>query len=247
MLPPRVEIGLGDTLQTYWNARVEQHLTDTYLGVTLQKFPEDLRVYEHLLWQSGANVVIELGTNFGGSALWFSDRLHALERHGHIGQSMVISVDIDQRQARTALGERASTAGLTLLEGDVLDPALPDHVAGLLPVDAVCFVVEDTAHLFDTSLAALRGFARFVGPGGYFVVEDGCVDVEEMRLDPTWPRGVLPAIDEFLRSDEGREFRVRRDLERYGVSCHVGGFLQRRPYERRMARLRRALRVGSPA
>jgi cephalosporin hydroxylase len=68
MLPPRVEIELGDTVRTYWNARVAQHLNDSYLGVPLLKFPEDLRVYEHLLWESRANVVIEIGTNLGGSA-----------------------------------------------------------------------------------------------------------------------------------------------------------------------------------
>jgi cephalosporin hydroxylase len=88
-------------------------------------------------------------------------------------------------------------------------------------------VVEDSAHVYDTTLAALRGFADMVPVGGYFVVEDGCVDVEEMRLDEFWPRGVLPAIADWRRTPEGKRFRVRRDLELYGMSCHPGGFLQR--------------------
>ena len=58
----------------------------------------------------------------------------------------------------------------------------------------VCFVVEDSAHTYETTLAALGSFARFVPQGGFFVVEDGCVDIEEMRLAPDWPRGVLPAM-----------------------------------------------------
>jgi cephalosporin hydroxylase len=138
----------------------------------------------------------------------------------------VISIDIDVAQARAALAALGSR--VTLIEGDVLDPDLPAEVAQNVPHDAVCFVVEDSAHQFDTTLAALRGFARFVKPRGYFVVEDGCVDVDEMRLDPTWPRGVLPAISQFVTSEEGRDFAVRRELERYGISCHVCGFLQRR-------------------
>src|SRR5207247_2173210 len=139
---------------------------------------------------------------------------------------IVISVDRSQKSARAAIARiGASTSAVKLIEGDVLDPRLPGVVAQSIPNGATCFVVEDTAHEFDTTLAALRGFARFIEPGGYFVVEDGCVDVDEMRADPTWPRGVLPAIDAFLASPEGEPFEVRRDLERYGISCHVGGFL----------------------
>jgi cephalosporin hydroxylase len=241
VLPPRVEIALSDTVRTYWLERVDQHLRDSYLGITLQKFPEDLRVYEHLLWESRANVVIELGTKYGGSALWFNDRLQSLARHGRIAEPVVISVDHKLRSARASLSKfGASAASVKLIEGDVLDPELPDIVAEHIPKGATCFVVEDTAHEFETTLAALRGFSRFVGPGGYFVVEDGCVDVEEMRAERSWPRGVLPAIDAFLAGPEGAAFEVRRDLERYGISCHVGGFLRRRAEQpSRWPRLRR--------
>ena len=230
MLPPRVEIDLSDTIRAYWHARVAQHVQDSYLGVPLLKFPEDLRVYEHLLWESGANVVIELGTKHGGSALWLNDRLQTFARHGRIRDPLVISIDRRLWSARAARSRiEASASSVKLLKGDVRDPELPGRVAELIPARATCFVIEDTAHRFDTTLAALRGFARFVAPGGYFVVEDGCVDVEELRTDPKWPRGVLPAIDAFLASKEGESFEVRRDLERYGITCHVGGFLQRRP------------------
>ena len=191
-------------MRSYWHARVTQHVQDSYLDVPLLKFPEDLRVYEHLLWESAANVVVELGTKHGGSALWFHDRLDAFARHGRIRDPIVISVDRRQKAARAALARvGASASSVKLIEGDVRDPQLPAVVADYIPDGATCFIVED-----------------------------GCVDVEEMRADPTWPRGVLPAIDEFLASPEGEPFAVRRDLERYGMSCHVGGFLQRRPPSR---------------
>src|SRR5262249_33557648 len=83
-------------------------------------------------------------------------------------------------------------------------------------------------HMYETTRAALEGFARFVPPGGFFVVEDGCVDVEELRPDDRWPRGVLRALDEWLESPAGAGFVVRRDLEPYGIPCHPRGSLQRR-------------------
>jgi hypothetical protein len=102
-------------------------------------------------------------------------------------------------------------------------------------------------------MAALTGFAQFVSPGGFLVVEDGCVDIEAMRmgrvdalkrqglrrrhrgalasilsLRRTWPRGVLPAVADWLATPPGHDFLPRRDLEFYGLTCHPGGLLQRR-------------------
>lgn len=173
--------------------------------------------------------MIELGAQFGGGTLWFRDRLRTLMRYHRIQQLRVIAVDIDVDAARERL-ERVDDRydeDIALIAGDVRDPDLPAQVAALMPDEARCLVVEDSAHDYETTLAALSGFARFVPVGGFFVVEDGCVDVEEMRARPDWPSGVLPAIAKWLAGDYGRQFIQRRDLELYGVSCHPQGFLQR--------------------
>jgi cephalosporin hydroxylase len=225
-----IEQRLEQPLRSYWLDRAAQHTKDSYAGIPLSKFPEDLRVYEHLLWADRPNVVIELGTYCGASALWFRDRLRTLAGYGLISGSRVISIDLDTDRARAHLdgADPSWEESIVLLGGDVCDPRLPRRVAELLPSEARCFVVEDSAHLYDTTLAALGGFAPFVAPGGFMVVEDGCVDVESMRLEDGWPRGVLPALAEWLARPEGRGFVVRRDLELYGVTCHPGGLLQRR-------------------
>lgn len=227
--PPPVSMQLDEVLRAYWLDRAAQHTSDTYAGVRISKFPEDLRTYEHLMWGSRANVVIELGGQFGGSALWFRDRLLTMERYGRIQAGCVISVDIDFTAARTGLqaADPRYAETITLIEADVRDPELPDQVARLLPSGARCLVIEDSAHVYETTLAALTGFSRFVPMAGYFVVEDGCVDVEEMRLTESWPRGVLPALRDWLATGDGANFTVRRDLELYGLSCHPHGFLQR--------------------
>jgi cephalosporin hydroxylase len=229
MLPPKVTVDYHDrTLRRYWLARVEQHTQDRYAGIPLSKFPEDLRVFEHLLWQSAPNVVIELGAQFGGSALWFRDRLAALAGYGRISSSLVITVDLDIQAAHDHIHRADSEArGIRVVEGDVTDPSLPAEVERLLPDDARCLVIEDSAHTYATTRAALDGFAHLVPAGGFFVVEDGCVDVEAMRLSDDWPRGVLPAVHDWLAGPAGGEFTIRRDLELYGICCHPDGFLQR--------------------
>jgi cephalosporin hydroxylase len=225
-----IEERLDAPLRDYWLTRAAMHTNDSYAGITLSKFPEDLRVYEHLLWAQRPNVVIELGTQFGGSALWFRDRLRTLAGYGGITDPRVVTVDVETNQAQLHL-DRADPnwrRDITMVTGDLRDPEVAQGIARLIPASANCFVVEDSAHSYDTTRATLEGFSRFVPQGGFMVIEDGYVDIEPMRLRKGWPRGVLPALADWLTGPEGRFFDVRRDLELYGVTCHPGGLLQRR-------------------
>jgi cephalosporin hydroxylase len=226
----RIEQRLDDPVRQLWLQRVALHFHDSYAGIPMTKFPEDLRIYEHLMWESNPEVVVEIGVQHGASSLWFRDRLRALEHYGRVRAPRVVGLDIDLAAAEHNLDRTDPTwrESITLLEGDVREQATADRVLAAVPEGASCLVVEDSAHEKDTTLASLRAFARLVRPGGFFVVEDGCVDVEGMRLEPGWPRGVLPAVEEWLAGPDGRDFARRRELELYGVTCHPGGFLQRR-------------------
>lgn len=203
---------------------------DTYAGIPMLKFPEDLRTYEHILWSERVEIVVELGTQTGGSALWFRDRLRVLAAYGEIQHPRVIAVDLDISQTHEHLSgvDPNYERDITLIAGDLLDPSVVEQVEACVPTGASCLVIDDSAHTYDTTLGALRGFAHLVRPGGFFVVEDGSVDIEEMRIHPDWPRGVLGAIRAWLGTPEGSCFRQRRDFELYGISAHPEGFLQRR-------------------
>ena len=203
--PPSVSVDLSRaTLREYSIARAAQHTRDSYAGVPMSKFPEDLRAYEHLLWLTRPSTVLELGVQFGGSSPWFRDRLRTLARYGHIERPRVIGIEIDASSARAALDDADPDweQEITLIEADVRDPKLPDHVAEMLDPSERVLVIEDTEHTYETTLAALTGFSRFVPDEGFFIVEDGRVDQEDLRL-PFWPRGVLPAIEDWLRTPEG--------------------------------------------
>ena len=231
--PPNISADPAEPVGAYWKRRWRQSLHDRYAGVPCVKLPEDLRVYEHILWATRPDAVIEIGTLGGGSALWFRDRLRTLEHYDRRRakrRPLVVSLDLDTTAAAAELAtvDADFAETIVLLDANVTDPSVPDRVASLLPAGARCLVVDDSAHTYETTIASLRGFARFVSPGDFFVLEDGCVDDDEWRADPEWPRGVLPALHEWLATEEGRAFEVRRDLETYGLSTNRQGFLQRR-------------------
>jgi cephalosporin hydroxylase len=231
VLPSTVTTALSATVRDLWLARAEQHIEDSYAGIRMSKFPEDLRVYEHLIWESGANVVIEIGTQFGGSALWFRDRLAAFARYRATPPPFVVSIDIriGGAQERIEAVDPSYADSIALIEADVADPDLAERVEALIPPGSRCLLSEDSAHVYETTFASLEAFASFVPADGFFVVEDGCVDIDDLRLSSDWPRGVLPALHDWLATPAGRDFRIRRDLELYGISCHPEGFLHRVP------------------
>ncbi|MFI1586004.1 CmcI family methyltransferase [Embleya sp. NPDC020630] len=228
-LPPTVAADHQTTLLEYRRARGRQHVRDWYAGLRIKKFPEDLRVFEHVLWSSRTQVVVELGTHLGGSSLWFRDRLRTLAGYGRVPEAIrVISVDLDQSRAAALLGSADPhfARDITLVAGDVRDPGLAERVERAIPPGARCLVVEDTLHEYDTTAAALRNFAHLVPDGGFFVVEDGIVDDPDL-CPPDMPGGVVPAIGDWLAGDQGSAFTTRRDLELYGVTSHPHGWLQR--------------------
>jgi cephalosporin hydroxylase len=228
---PAVSIDLtAATMLEYWRARADQHIHDRYVGVPLSKFPEDLRVYEHLLWLQAPDTVIEIGTQWGGSALWFRDRLRTLRDYGRIERDpLVISIDLRQEVAGDTLAQADPRYAeqIELVAGDIRDPGTAEAVRRLVADRPNRFVIEDSAHVYETTRASLDAFADLVAPGGFMVVEDGCVDIDELRASKDWPRGVLPALHDWLATKAGGQFVVRRDLELYGMSCHPEGFLQR--------------------
>jgi cephalosporin hydroxylase len=201
------------------------------------KLPEDLQLYEHLLWESKATAVIELGAAHGGSALWFRDRLKAMMRYHSPGKEpLVISVDqtIGFAWGNCSKIDPAYAYTMKFLRADVRDADLADQIRPFLREDDRVLVSEDSGHTYDTTYAALGSCSEFISPGGFFVVEDTWTSVREMWPDEPddmqkgWlGMGCLEAVDAWLADNEG--FTRRTEIEGwYGLTAFPGGWLQRK-------------------
>lgn len=199
------------SLSDYWRTRVRTSVDDfKYKGVQLAKMPEDLAIYHEIIWETRPDTIIELGAAAGGSALWFADQLRLLP-----GTRRVISVDI--------LSPKITDPTVITITGDLSDEAVARKVGGY--VNGTTMVIEDSAHTYSTTKAALRLYGHFVSVGCYFVVEDTIIEDKE-HCPEEWyrPQSVGLALDEFMANNQDWE-RVTHD--KFTVTMHERGWLRR--------------------
>lgn len=189
------------------------HHLYTYRGITCRKFPTDYAIYQMLINDKQPDLVIEIGTNFGGSALYFQD---LLDKQGTGGKVHTIDV-VDM-----------VTAPLVLE-----NPSIERYLGGWenYPVDRLdqskkIMVIDDGSHKSEDTLAALRKFSPFVSIGQYFIVEDGVVS--KLGMSRRYGGGPMKAISTFLKSNNS--FRVDSKIENFfgkNSSSNLTGYLLR--------------------
>lgn len=192
-------------------------LATTYRGTPFLKSPFDVVLYMQLIGSLRPRTVIEVGTHAGGSALWFAD---CLDAHGI--DARVLSIDLenppelDDDRITFLRGDAAALEGV--LDGE----SLTDLARPLL-------VVEDSAHLFETSLAVLEFFHPHLRSGDYVVIEDGVVSQLPGADYGRFADGPNRAVRRFLELHPG-DYSIDEELcDRYGynVTWSPNGWLRR--------------------
>ena len=152
------------------------------------------------------DVVIEIGTKFGGSALMFADMMDAMD-HGRI-----ISFDKNLSHVHEKVREHRR---VTLIEASAGDYTPLQFGQSIL-------IVEDAAHTYDCTRKCLELYSPLVQPGGYYVVEDAM----QCHAHNKGERGPLEAIHDFLA--EHPDWEMDRDREVYVMTSCAQGFLRRK-------------------
>jgi cephalosporin hydroxylase len=192
-------------------------LQTRYRGLAFLKSPFDIALYLQLIERLRPRTIIEIGTNEGGSALWFADTLSTLGIPGRI-----LSIDVRP----PALADPR----ISILQGNAVQLSL------VLPKDVVndlerpFLVVEDSAHRFDTTFAVLEFFHPILMRGDYIVIEDGVVACLTEPAYRQYDDGPNRAVAEFLEH-HADAYSVDRSLcDFYGanVTYNPNAWLQRR-------------------
>ena len=193
-------------------------LRTVYRNIPFLKSPFDICLYLQLLSSLRPQTVIEIGAKFGGSALWFADML---VNHGVAGH--VITVDSDPRI-------EFSDPRIIVKQGDArcLEKVFADGFIDSLPHPWL--VVEDSAHLFETTLAVLHYFDRKLVAGDYIVIEDGVVSFLSDPEYRAYKDGPNLAVQEFL-SANSEKYDIDSELcdhFGYNVTYNPNAWIRRR-------------------
>jgi cephalosporin hydroxylase len=183
----------------------------TWLGFTALKTPQDLWIYQEILFETTPDLIIETGTFRGGSALYLATVCEAL------GQGRVVSVDINQP------ADLPKHPRIEYLAGSSVDSALVTEIHDRVGSSDQVMVLLDSDHSRDHVLEELRAYGPLVTEGCYLIVED--TNINGHPVARHWGAGPMEAIDAYLA--EGAPFAVDRDREKFMLTFNPRGFLRR--------------------
>jgi cephalosporin hydroxylase len=183
-------------------------------GVRVLKCPEDLFIYQEIIWRTRPNVIIECGVAFGGSTLFLADMLDL------IGGGLVLAVDVSLLNVHP---RAAAHRRVRLFEGSSTSDAVRARIREFVRHEARVMVILDSDHSTEHVRAELETYSALVTPGNYLIVEDTNIDgyLPEPRPGPR------AAADAFLL--EHPEFERDQSSERLLVTFNPGGYLVRKP------------------
>ena len=167
------------------NTISEGHHKVTYRWIKTIKCPFDYVIYQMLLFDVKPDLIIEIGTNHGGAALYMANMLDI------IGEGEIHTIDIKEYEINDLVKNH---------------PRIKRFLGGYENYDLNLakgfnrvMVIDDGSHTYDDVMSALEIFKDIVSVGSYFIVEDGALD--KIGLGPQYGGGPNKAIFEFLDSN----------------------------------------------
>jgi cephalosporin hydroxylase len=188
----------GAVQQTYW------------LGVPILKSPLDCWVYQEIIHEQRPDLIIETGTDRGGSALFLASMCDL------VGNGQVISVDV-----RSAANIRHPR--VTLIVGDSMSEAVIDAIRSARRSARRCMVILDSDHHATHVGRELRAYREFVSVGSYLVVED--TNLNGHPVMPEHGPGPFEAVHAFLAEDP--DFEIDKSREKFLLTFFPDGYLKR--------------------
>lgn len=189
----------------------EGHHLVTYKGIKAIRCPFDYVIYQMIIWDVKPNLVIEIGTNIGGGALYIADLLDS------IGKGEIHTVDI-----------------VDIVDENVKrHPRIKFYKEGWENYDVelakgyeTVLVIEDGSHHYKDTIGILNKFSNIVSKDSYFIVEDGIIN--ELGLEKAYGGGPLKGIREFLPNHP--EYIIDKkwcDMFGKNATFNVNGYLKK--------------------
>jgi cephalosporin hydroxylase len=148
----------------------------TWLGVPIWQLADDLVALQRIVFDAKPKWIIETGTKFGGSTIFFASLLALMGRIPEAGGG-VITVDVHETaEARELLQEKPHRMASLVRQRLIGDAKSPDILATISAATAAdpgaVMVFLDDWHDGEHVYAELQGYSKLVTPGGILIVAD---------------------------------------------------------------------------
>ena len=138
-----------------------------------------------LIYQLMPDLIIEIGTDKGGSTLYLADILNTLNN------GIIHSIDI---KAETNELINSNSRIKLFTEG------WENYNINMVRNFNRVLIIEDSTHSYSDTLSILNKFSNSVTIGSYIIIEDGIID--ELGVTKLYGGGPLKAIKEFLKKNK---------------------------------------------
>jgi len=207
------DIGINDITDMfhmcYYNTRIWENTF--WHGYQILKCPLDMWIYQELIWNIKPDYLIETGTFYGGSALYYA---HLFDLQGH---GKVITIDTTERP------NRPEHARIKYINGSSSDPQIFEQVKKLTGDDKKIMMVLDSDHSKDHVIKEMNLWYSLVNLNNYMIVEDTNVNGHPVRNN--FGPGPMEAVDEFLQSND--MFEIDFYQQKFLMTQNPRGYLKR--------------------
>src|SRR5687767_13445130 len=131
-----------------------------WMGVPAMKYPADAWTYQEIIFDTRPDLIIETGTNQGGSALFLAHMCDIA------GRGQVVTVDIEE------VPGRPSHPRITYVTGSSTAPEVARRIADMAGRAGAVMVILDSDHSERHVSEELEIYAPLVSPGCYLICED---------------------------------------------------------------------------
>lgn len=204
----------------YYNNKIWKKTN--FLGVPCRKSVSDMWNYQEIISDLKPSLVVEFGTKFGGSALFFSTALKAVNP-----LSKVVSVDVTHKQVPKVVKKNQH---IELLTCSSLDRGVIRRIQELKKqFKGKIFAILDSDHHKGHVLAEMESLRKVMKKGDYLVVEDSNIGHPVLPdLVDLLGEGPMEAINEYFQRHPDDYVHDHKRGNKFGFTFSPKGFLIRK-------------------